>query len=430
MRIMPASRVRYWVLVLTFLTPFVMYMDRVCMGAATPTIMREFHLSKITMGWSASAFTWAYALFQVPGGWMADRFGPRLVLAGAMAWWSAFTAATGLSFNAASLASARFSLGIGEAGAFPANARSLVRWLPASQRGFGQGFQHAGARFGAAITPMFVVYMILHTGWRVVFYLFGIFGALWAIAFYIYYRDYPQDHKGCNDAELEILKGSGFGVKPKAKRSVPWRLILRSRDLWFLSTMYFCYGWVLWIYLQWLPTYLVEARHFTQVKMGVAASLPLFAATLTNVLGGWASDKMAHTMNNLRRGRLMVSMIGFAVAGLALIPGVLAQDVGMAVFCLTLAMAGLELTVAVSWAMALDIGGDFSGSVAAVMNTLGNIGGAASAVATGYLATRLGWTWAFLIASFMCLTAILLSTQIDPSRSAVVEPEPAVPLRT
>ena len=150
---MPATRVRYWVLLLTFLTSFIMYMDRVCMGTAAPSIMADFHLSKIAMGWSSSAFNWAYALFQVPGGWMADRYGPRLVLAGAMAWWSVFTAATGFSFNAISLASARLLFGMGEAAAFPASSRALVRWLPISRRAFGQGFQHAGSRFGAAVTP-------------------------------------------------------------------------------------------------------------------------------------------------------------------------------------------------------------------------------------------------------------------------------------
>src|SRR5882724_2633204 len=134
-----ASRTRYRVLGLTFLVAFVMYMDRVCMGTAAPIIMREFGLDKITMGWSVSAFNWAYALFQIPGGWMADRYGPRVVLAGALAWWSLFTAATGLSFNAWSLTATRFFFGIGEAAAFPASSRAVVGWLPVRQRAFGQG---------------------------------------------------------------------------------------------------------------------------------------------------------------------------------------------------------------------------------------------------------------------------------------------------
>ena len=143
------------------------------MGTATPMIMREFHLDKITMGWSVSAFNWTYALFQVPGGWLADRFGSRMVLAAAITWWSIFTAATGGAFNAASLAVMRGLFGMGEAAAWPAASRSLVRWLPVHQRAFGQGFQHSGSRLGAAFAPTMVVFLIALSGWRAVFYLFG-----------------------------------------------------------------------------------------------------------------------------------------------------------------------------------------------------------------------------------------------------------------
>src|SRR5260370_5390121 len=172
--------------------------------------------------------------------------------------------------------------------------------------------------------------------------------------------------------------------------------------------------------LFWLPTYLVEPRHFSQIKMGLGASLPLLAATVANVAGGWISDKLSSRWSDLRRGRLAVSMLGFAIAGVGLIPGVLARDASTGLFCLTIALAGLELTVAVSWAISLDIGGDFSGSVSAVMNTLGNIGGALSAVVIRYLATNLGWNWPFLVATAMCAIAPLLSPRINPKLSAVV----------
>lgn len=411
-----ATRVRYTVLFLTFVTAFIMYIDRSCMGAATPTIREEFGIDKITMGWSVAAFNFAYAAFQVPGGWMADRYGARIVLTFAILWWSAFTVATGLAFDAVSLALARFFFGVGEAAAFPAASRALLRWLPTSQRAFGQGFQHAGARFGAAVTPPIVLLLILYLSWHWVFYIFGAVGMIWALVWYAYYRNYPQEHGGVNQAELEILAQSGFRSKPKVAITVPWRRILRNRNVWFLSIMYFCYGWVLWIYLQWLPTYLEEARGLTSVRMGLAASAPLLAATVTNTFGGWLSDRLAHRLGDLRRGRLFVSMLGFSIAGLSLVPGVLAQSMVTSLVCLTLALAGLELTVAVSWAICLDIGGDFSGSVSGVMNTLGNLGGALSSVVIAYMATHLGWNWPFLAASFMCIMAAILATRIDPSR--------------
>jgi sugar phosphate permease len=418
MRNMHASRVRHRVLLLTFLTSFIMYMDRVCMGSAAPAIMTEFHLTKVAMGGAASAFNWAYALFQVPGGWMADRFGPRIVLAGAMAWWSLFTAATGFSFNAISLAATQWFFGMGEAAAFPASSRALVRWLPAARRAFGQGFQHAGSRLGAAVTPPLVAVMIRELGWHWVFYILGLMGIPWAIGWYLYYRNSPQEHSGVNKEELAILSAAG-AARPRQKASVPWGRILKSRNLWFLCGMYFCYGWVLWMYLFWFPTYLVEARHFARIRVGLAAGAPLLAATITNVLGGWISDHLAGRWGDLRRGRLFVSMVGFATAGIGLVPGVLASSPATGLLCLIVALAGLELTVAVSWAICLDIGGDFAGSVSAVMNTLGNVGGALSPLVIGYLATRLGWTWPFLAASAMCITAAFIASRIDPSRSAV-----------
>jgi MFS family permease len=411
-----ATRVRYQVLFLTFMTAFIMYIDRTCMGAAAPYIRKEFGIDIITMGWIASAFNLGYTLFQIPGGWMADRYGARKVLATAMALWSVFTVATGLAFNAVSLALTRFFFGLSEAAAFPAASRALVRWLPVKERAFGQGFQHAGSRFGAAVTPTIFVYLTHQFSWHWAFYAFGIVGIVWAMIWYTFYRNYPHEHPAVNRAEMEILAKSGPGLKAGTRVTVPWRQILRSRNVWLLSTMYFCYGWVFWIYMLWLPTYLSEVRGLTSIKMGLAASTPLLAATVTNALGGWLSDKLAHRLNDLRRGRLLVSVFGFSIAGITLIPAALAESMVTWLFCLTFALAALELTVAVSWAICLDIGGDFSGSVSGVMNTLGNLGGTVSSVSIGYLATHLTWIWVFLAASFMCIAAALLATRIDPSQ--------------
>ena len=404
------------VLGLTFLVAFVMYIDRAVVGVAAPAIMRDFGLTKVTMGWSASAFNWSYALLQVPGGWMADRYGPRLILAAAMAWWSIFTAATGLATGALSLAVTRGLFGAGEAAAFPAASRSLGPWLPVERRAFGQGFQHSGSRFGAAVAPALVVSMMAFFDWRAVFYLLGAVGVIGACVWYAYYRDSPADHSGVNAEELRLLPAPKSST---ARPKVPWRLILRSRDLWFLSVMYFCYGWVLWMYLTWLPTYFAEARSFTQLRIGIGASLPLLAATFTNAGGGWISDKLCQYWGDRRRGRIRVSVIGFTIAAIALVPGVLARDGNTALVWLTIALAGLELTVAVSWAICLDIGGNFSGSVSGVMNTFGNLGGAFSAVVIGYLATFYGWTYPFMVSSAFCVVAAVLASRIDPRRSAV-----------
>ena len=413
-----ASHVRYEVLGMSFLMAFLMYMERGAIGAVAPTIMREFHIDKVTMGWAISAFSWSYALCQIPGGWMADRFGPRAVLGIAMAWWSIFTASMALSSNAISLAAMRLLFGAGEAAAFPAGSRALVPWLPLKRRAFGQGFQHSGARLGAAVAPAVVVSLIALSGWRTVFYVFGLVGIAWAIGWYGSYRNTPAEHPRVDAAELALLPAAP--IRASSKRAVPWGRIRRDSNLRQLSIVYFCYGFVIWLYLAWFPTYLREARHFSGLKAGLA-SLPLFVATATNIAGGLLSDRFASKWGDLRRGRIIVSRAGFLIAAVALLPGVLASHEMAALCCFTIALAGLELTVAVSWAICIDIGGVFSGSVSSVMNTWGNLGGAISAVGVGYIATHLGWSSPFILASLLCLLSAWLVSRIDPRRSAVEE---------
>lgn len=412
---MTATSSRHAVLGITFVIAFIMYIDRSVMGAATPTIMAEFGLDKIAMGWTASAFNWAYALLQVPGGWLADRYGPRIVLAIAITWWSLFTAVTGLASGAITLGIARGFFGAGEAAAFPSASRALVPWLPSDQRAWGQGFQHAGSRFGGAVGPALVAVMITRFDWRTTFYLLGVFGVACAVVWYLYYRNTPAEHPWTNDAERRLLPSISATA---TKAGVPWSRILRSRDIWALCAMYFCYGFVLWIYLQWLPTYLVEARQLTALKVGIGASLPLLAATISNAAGGWVSDHFAKKWGQ-RRGRISVSVFGFLVAAASLLPGVLMQDPTTALAWLIVALMGLELTVAVSWAMCIDVGQQFSGSVSGVMNMFGNVGGAFSAIVVGYLATLYGWTPPFILGSGLCLLAAIAALFIDPSRKAV-----------
>jgi MFS family permease len=406
------SFVRYKVLGLTFLMAFMMYMERGAIGAATPSIMREFGVSKITMGWSISAFNFSYALFQIPGGWLADLLGARLVLAGAMVWWALFTACTALATGPGTLGAVRFLFGMGEAAAFPSGSRALVTWLTLRRRAFGQGFQHAGARFGAAVAPLIVSYLIVVSSWRTCFVLLGMAGGIWAIIWFAYYRNSPVEHRGTSESERKILASSA-ALSGKDRRNVPWRRILRSSDVWVLSTTYFCYGWVLWLYLAWFPTYLREARHFSALGAGLA-SIPLLGATVSNVLGGMFSDSLVARFRSVRKGRLTVSVAGFLIGGLALLPGVFLSNATESLVCLTVALSGLELTVPISWAMSIDLGGEFSGSVSSVMNTWGNVGGALSAALVGYMATRFGWTSPFLLASIICLLSAALVTKIDP----------------
>jgi sugar phosphate permease len=405
------THVRHVVLGLTVAAYMITYMDRQILAVARPVIMTDLKISLIMMGQITFAFRLAYALFQIPGGWLGDRFGARRALTAVVTWWSAFTALTGLAWSAVSMLTIQVFFGLGEAGAFPIATRSLARWMRPTERGFAQGVTHAGSRLGAALTPPIVVLIIAKFGWRSAFLAFGVLGVIWAAAWFLYYRDTPEEHAGVNQAERDLI-GSGR----KRSSDIPWRKILAHSNLWILAVMYFCYNFNLNVYNDWFPTYLHESRGMTLAKMGFYASLPLFAGTLGDLAGGWFSDIVLKRTGNVNLARRWVAIAGFILSGAATIPAVLAHDPRVSVAFYCLAFFGLEWTVGVSWAVPLDIGGDFAGSVSAVMNTLGNIGGAVSAIVVTTAVSWFDWKAPFMITSGLCLIAALLYLRIDATR--------------
>jgi sugar phosphate permease len=410
------TRVRHLVLGLTVAAYLITYMDRVNISSAVPVIQKELGYSTITMGWILSSFRWGYALFQIPGGWLGDRIGPRRALALIVTWWSIFTSATALSWSATSMAAFRFFFGVGEAGAFPIATRSLSHWILPGGRGFAQGITHAGSRVGAALTPAIVVLLIASYGWRMPFFAFGAVGLLWAAVWYWYYRDTPAEHAAVNSAERDLLVSSIGGGRAPRVRSVPWGRILGSSTLWTLSLMYFCYAYCISVYLDWFPKYLHDHRGFDLKHMGIYASLPLFAGTGGALIGGWLSDHWARRSGDLKTARRSVAVAGFLLAAGAILPATFTASATVSVWYTCLAVFGLETTVGVSWAIPLDIGGDYAGSVSSVMNTCGNIGGAVSATVLGYIVQSYGWNVPFVVASALCVTAAALFGGIDATR--------------
>ena len=194
------THVRHIVLGLTVAAYMITYMDRQVLATTRPAIMEELGISLTAMGWVTFAFRMAYALFQVPGGWLGDTIGARRALTMVVSWWSAFTALTALAWSAASMIVIQVFFGLGEAGAFPIATRSLSRWMRPTERGFAQGITHAGSRLGGAITPPIVALLIVpFFGWRAAFYAFGVLGVVWSFVWYFYYRDTPEEHHGVND---------------------------------------------------------------------------------------------------------------------------------------------------------------------------------------------------------------------------------------
>jgi sugar phosphate permease len=411
-----ATRVRHVVLGMTVAAYMITYMDRVVISSAAPSIRSEFGFSLVTMGWILASFRWSYALFQIPGGWLGDRIGPRKALALIVTWWSIFTSATALAFNAASMVAIRFLFGVGEAGAFPIATRSLSRWMLPSERGFAQGITHAGSRLGAALTPPLVVFLIVKYGWRSAFLTFGVLGLIWALGWFSYYRDCPEEHAGVNSKELDLIHSASGGARSRVGSAVPWRKILRSPTLWYLAGMYFCYNYSLATYLDWFPTYLKEFRGMSLTQMGFYASLPLLAGTIGDLLGGWVSDILLKRSGDVKWSRRVVSLAGFLIGCLAIWPATLTHDPKICVIFSCIAFFGIEVTVGVSWAIPLDIGGDYAGSVSSVMNMCGNIGGAISPAALAYLVKGYGWNMPFMVTSVFCLVGALMHSKIDASR--------------
>jgi sugar phosphate permease len=315
----------------------------------------------------------------------------------------------------------RFLFGIGEAGAFPIATRSLSRWMLPGERGFAQGITHAGSRLGAAMTPPLVVWIITRYNWRAAFITFGIMGVVWAVAWFLYYRDMPDQHASTNIAERELIRAATGGAQRHVGAAVPWKKILSNSGLWYLAAMYFCYNYCLSTYLDWFPTYLHQYRGYDLKRMGFYASLPLLAGTVGDLAGGWLSDILLRITSNVKRSRRVVAVAGFLLASAGIIPATLTHDPQTCVMWSCIAFFGLEITVGVSWAIPLDIGGDCAGSVSSVMNMCGNIGGAISPAALAYLVKAYGWNVPFLVASSLCAIGAAIYGKIDASRRIVLE---------
>jgi sugar phosphate permease len=410
------TSVRYQVLGLTVLLYGITYMDRVCMYAAAPLMGRELGFDKLTIGIIFSSFAWGYSLFQVPAGWLADKIGPRRMLSAIVTWWSAFTALTAGGWSLPSFVVIRFLFGVGEAGAFPSATRAFSRWLAPSERGLAQGVTHAGSRLAGALTHAITAALMAVWGWRIPFLLFGSLGMIWAVTWFLWYRDRPEDHPGVSASELNWIQEGKPHIQDKPL--LAWKTLLSDSNMWYLCAMYFCYGYVLWIFLSWLPTYFAEVRGFGLVKSGISTAIPLLAGAATNSLGGWLSDRLYIRTNNLCFSRRVIAVTGFGVAMVFVTLGVSAHDPKMAILSLALAVAGLELTTGVCWAVPLDVGQDHAGTVSGLMNMFGNIGGAISPIAVALVVQKFhSWTPPFLVASFLCLVAGLLWFKIDPNKS-------------
>jgi MFS family permease len=407
------SRVRYRVVAMAFALGLVLYLDRAALSVLAPAMRRNLKIGPMAMGWIFSAFVLGYALFHIPSGWMGDRFGARRVLTAIVVLWSLFTALTASAWNLGSLLVIRFLFGAAEAGASPNISRAFAQWIPFSERASAQGIFFAGMSGGGALAPPLVTLCLLRWGWRVAFLVLGALGLMWAVRWFLWYRDNPADHAAVNAAELELLPcaDAAAGSAP-----VRWRDVLATPNLWAILLMYFSYGYTGYIYITWFPGYLIEERHLTPLLSGLLAGMPSLLGVFAKPLGGWWSDRLA-ARRGIVFGRRAVGMCGFGLGGLAVLPGLLTPNPYAAVLLFAIADAGAALAHGVCFAVCLDVGLKRAGTISALMLTMGSLGNAASALAFGASLQWAGsWNAPFLIGMTANLAGALLWLKIHPDR--------------
>jgi sugar phosphate permease len=412
------TKTRWLILFLISLMYLICYMDRSNISVAQPEIAKAFGLSKNGMALVLSAFTWSYALGQIPAGWLGDRFGPKRVLIVIMSWWSIAAMMTGAALGLSSLFAARFLLGLGEAGGFPVASRGMQLWFPRSERGSIQGTTHFFSRFAVAITPFVAATILLAFGWRAIFYIFGSLGLIWSVAFAAYYCNRPEEHSGVNAAELAQIREAN--PSSAERQSVPWKRILTSSNMWFIALGYCCFFFGTNFYLTWYPTYLREHRHITLQALGLLGSIPLFAGMAGDLVGGSLSDFVFKRTGKARFARSIVAAPGFLLSAVFLIPAATTGNAMASVLCLAASFFFLEFVIGPAWAVPMDVGGQFSGTVTAVMNMAGALAASFTPLIFGYYFGKGSWTAPFFITSaVMLLGAAIWTFLIDPERSVV-----------
>jgi MFS transporter, ACS family, glucarate transporter len=408
------SRVRYRVVAFTLALGGVTYLDRVCISTMQDPIMRDLHLDKIQMSWIFSAFTFAYAIFEIPTAWWADKIGSRSVLTRIVAWWSAFTMATALAWNFWSLAVLRFLFGIGEAGAWPNVGRVFSRWIPARERGRVQGIFFAGAHLIGGLTPPLVAWMARHMSWRMVFLVCGFVGLAWAVAWYRWFRDEPRDHPKVSKAEWEMIELER-GL-PAAHSHGNWGRVFRTRSIIPLCTQYFANAYGFYFFITWLPAYLKEARGMQAGELAIFSGMPLLLSVAADITGGITTDSLCRRFG-LRTGRCGVGSIAYFLAAIVMFAATLAPDPKLAGFLIAVAGALSMFTLAPAWATAIHLGGANAAVMGATMNTAGQVGGILSPLVFGYLVQKLNaWNLFLQILAGVYLMAAISWLLINPAR--------------
>ncbi len=439
---LPAGRVRWFLVFWLFVLGAVSYLDRVNISIAGSAMAEDYHLTQVQLGSIFSAFLIGYALFQTPGGWLADRLGPRHVLTIGVVWWGIFTALTAaLPSTIAGVLSyliiIRLLLGAGEAIIYPACNKFVSQWIPSQERGLANGLIFAGVGAGTASAPIFVTYLVVHHGWRSPFWASTILGLIVGLVWYIAARDVPEQHPLVSPAELSYIQqyrilGSVANATPDSLSKAfagresfrdSWRQIARNRSLLAVTISYFCFGYVAWIFFSWFYIYLVKVRGLDLKASAFYSTLPPLAIVVCSLCGGAISDAITKSYGK-RIGRCGLACFALVLAAMILVIGSHVASAPLASIVLSGGVGALYIAQSSYWSVTADIGGKSAGLASGFMNMGGQLGGALTAWLTPVIAQRYGWTSSFLVAAILSGFGGIAWLVVEPDQRLAVVGKP------
>jgi len=406
---------RYQVLTVLSILSMITFLDRIALSSASSSIMSELHISTVQWGWILGMFTIAYAAFEIPTGWLGDKFGGKKILIRVVLWWSLFTILTGFANGFIMLLLVRFLFGMGEAGAYPNTSIVLAKYFPVLERGRAQATIWGASRLGAALTPFIVLPIQQKYSWNMSFYILGAVGIVWTLFWVFWHKEDPKDCKYMSKEELKfIIDNRDLPMQGEAPKTSYWSGF-KSKNLWYLLAMYFCYAIGAYFFQSWFHTYLEKGRLIPKNELIWASSVPYLLAAIGCFTGGWISDKACLRWGK-KWGRRIVPMVGLFVAGICIISASLVSDNLLAIIYLGVGMAFMDVTAPVAWAVAMDMGGTKSGAISRTMNTAGLTGAYISTVFFGYLASSYGYYLPVLYIGIMVLLGSFIWLKIDATQ--------------
>jgi sugar phosphate permease len=409
------------ILVIICMMYLITYIDRVNISTAALAMQKDLGLTNVQLGFAFAAFAYPYAFFQIAGGWLGDRLGPRKTLLICGTIWSAATVMIGFTGGIVSLVAVRFLLGLGEGAAFPTATRALSNWMATSRRGFAQGITHSFARLGNALTPPVIALLVVTISWRGSFIVVGLISFAWVALWWFYFRDDPRDHKHVTPEEIATLPPMHLAKKTK---NVPWRRLFKR--ILPVTLTDFCYGWTLWLFLSWIPSFFLHEYHLNISKSAIFASGVFFAGVVGDTVGGIVSDMILRRTGSASKARISVIVTGFLGAFFCMLPVLFVKDLVPIALCLSAAFFFAELIVAPIWAAPMDIAPQHSGTAAGFMNFGFGLAGMISPVVFGAIIDATGrWDLPFVASLGLLLLGAVLAFFIKPDEIFVDEPETA-----